>query len=125
MNIKGKIKVINATNVVSDKFSKREFVLTENSSQYPQDLLIQLTQDKCSLIDGFNIGQEIEVEINLRGREWINPQGEAKYFNTIEAWKINGATNQAAAPRKMGNIEANFQEEAIRNMQEDDDDLPF
>jgi len=125
MNIKGKIKVINATNVVSDKFSKREFVLTENSSQYPQDLLIQLTQDKCSLIDGFNVGQEIEVQINLRGREWINPQGEAKYFNTIEAWKINGATNQAAAPRKMGNIEANFQEEAIRNMQEDDDDLPF
>lgn len=124
MNIKGKIKVINATNVVSDKFSKREFVLTETSSQYPQDLLIQLTQDKCSLIDGFNVGQEIEVQINLRGREWINPQGEAKYFNTIEAWKINGATNQAAAPRKMGNIEENFQEEMIRNMQ-DDDDLPF
>ena len=124
MNIKGKIKVINATNVVSDKFSKREFVLTENSSQYPQDLLIQLTQDKCSLIDGFNVGQEIEVQINLRGREWINPQGEAKYFNTIEAWKINGATNQAAAPRKMGNIEENFQEEMIRNMQ-DDSDLPF
>ena len=125
MNIKGKIKVINPTNVVSEKFSKREFVLTENSSQYPQDLLIQLTQDKCSLIDGFNVGQEIEVEINLRGREWINPQGEAKYFNTIEAWRINGATIQAAAPRKMGNIEANFQEEAIRNMQEDDDNLPF
>jgi hypothetical protein len=125
MNIKGKIKVINATNVVSDKFSKREFVLTENSSQYPQDLLIQLTQDKCSLIDGFNVGQEVEVEINLRGREWINPQGEAKYFNTIEAWKINGSTTQAVAPKKMGNIEENFQEEAIRNMQEDDDDLPF
>jgi hypothetical protein len=127
MNIKGKIKVINATNVVSDKFSKREFVLTENSSQYPQDLLIQLTQDKCSLIDGFNVGQEIEVQINLRGREWINPQGEAKYFNTIEAWKINGATTQETAkPRtKLGNIEENFQEEAIRNMQEDDDDLPF
>jgi hypothetical protein len=124
MNIKGKIKVINATNVVSDKFSKREFVLTENSSQYPQDLLIQLTQDKCSLIDGFNVGQEVEVEINLRGREWINPQGEAKYFNTIEAWRINGATTQAAAPKKMGNIEANFQEEEIRNMQEDDG-LPF
>ena len=100
MNIKGKLKEINPTIVVSDKFSKREFVLTENSSQYPQDLLIQLTQDKCSLIDGFNVGQEIEVQINLRGREWINPQGETKYFNTIEAWKI---TSLAVAEKSIQN----------------------
>ena len=37
-----------------------------------------------------------------------------------------GITQETAKPRtKLGNIEENFQEEAIRNMQEDDDDLPF
>ena len=88
MIIKGKIKLINPTIQVSEKFSKREFVLTETSNQYPQDLLIQMGKDKNNLLDGLFVGQEVDVDINLRGREWINPQGEAKYFNTIEAWRI-------------------------------------
>ena len=88
MEVTGKIKMINPTQVVSDKFSKREFVVTTNET-YPQDLMMQITQDKCSLLDIFKVGENITVSINLRGREWINPQGEAKYFNTIEAWKIS------------------------------------
>ena len=88
MEVTGKIKVINPTQVLSEKFSKREFVVTTNEA-YPQDLQIQITQDKCSLLDIFKVGENITVSINLRGREWINPQGEAKYFNTIEAWKIS------------------------------------
>ena len=88
MEVTGKIKMINPTQVVSDKFSKREFVVTTNET-YPQDLMMQITQDKCSLLDIFKVGENVNVSINLRGREWINPQGEAKYFNTIEAWKIS------------------------------------
>ena len=88
MEVKGKIKVINATQVISEKFSKRDFVVTTEDT-YPQDILIQFTQDKVSLLDNFKVGDVIDVSINLRGREWINPQGESKYFNTIEGWKID------------------------------------
>ena len=94
MEVKGTIKVINATQVVSEKFSKRELVVTTNDT-YPQDLLIQFTQDKCDVLNAYKVGQEVTIAINLRGREWINPQGEAKYFNTIEGWKIQG--NEAPA----------------------------
>ena len=89
MNIKGNIKVINATQVVSDKFQKREFVVTTNDT-YPQDILIQTTQDKCELLDSYKVGDNVDVSINLRGREWTSPTGEVKYFNTIEGWKIEG-----------------------------------
>ena len=86
--IKGKVKVVGSTIVVSEKFSKRQLVLT-TSDQYPQDIEVQFQQDKCSLLDAISVGQQVEVCYNLRGREWISPQGEVKYFNTIDGWKIN------------------------------------
>ena len=90
MKIKGTIKVVGATIQVSDKFSKRELVITMTDEMYPQDILVQFTQDKCGLLDGidFGIGQQVEVSINLRGREWTSPAGEVKYFDTLEAWSI-------------------------------------
>jgi hypothetical protein len=87
MNVKGTIVAIMPTQVVSEKFSKREFVV-ETPNQYPQQILFQLTQDKCSLLDNLQVGQEVDVHLNIRGRSWVNPQGETKYFNTLEAWKI-------------------------------------
>ncbi len=98
--LSGILKVKNETVQVSEKFSKRDFVLTDNSSMYPQDISFQLTQDKCNLIDGFNVNEQLEVSFNLRGREWTSPQGEVKYFNTIEAWRIErvGATQQGGMP---------------------------
>lgn len=83
--IKGTIKVVKDTVQVSEKFSKQEFVVTTEET-YPQDIILQVTQDKCGSVP--SVGTKVEVSYNLRGREWTNPQGEVKYFNTIEAWKI-------------------------------------
>lgn len=88
MNITGTIKAINDTMVVSDKFQKRDFVVTTDD-QYPQHILIQMTQDKCDVLNGYNVGDSVDVSINIRGREWTSPSGEVKYFNTIEGWRIN------------------------------------
>ena len=102
MEITGNIKQIGETQTISDKFTKRDFVLTDNSSQYPQHISFQITQDKCSLLDKYKVGDEITVHFNLRGREWTSPQGELKHFNTLEAWRletglIDGETIQEAA----------------------------
>lgn len=114
MQLTGKVKVINETQVISEKFQKREFVLTDDSSQYPQDIIFQITQDRCDLIEGFSIGQIVTVNFNLRGREWTSPTGEIRYFNTIEAWKIT-ATEGAVKP----------QAPAVKEPQGDADALPF
>ena len=87
MEISGKIKVINAEQQVSASFKKRELVVTTDE-QYPQHILIEFAQDKCDLLNNFKIGESVKVGINLRGREWVNPQGETKYFNQIQGWKI-------------------------------------
>ena len=37
----------------------------------------------------------IKININLRGREWVNPQGETKYFNSIQGWRIENLQTEA------------------------------
>ncbi len=123
MDITGILKVKNEAQQVSEKFKKREFVLTDNSSQYPQHISFQLTQDKCNLIDQYNVGSEIKVHFNLRGREWTSPQGEIKYFNTLEAWRLEGGANSgsgnASSANKMENVPETF------TAATEGDDLPF
>ena len=101
MDVKGKIKFIDTEQQVSAAFVKRDIVIT-TEEQYPQHILIQFTQDKVDLLDKFKVGEEVNVSINLRGREWTNPQGETKYFNTIQGWRISAVsathTAQPAQP---------------------------
>lgn len=88
MEIQGRIKVIFASETVGQNgFQKRDLVIT-TEEQYPNDILIQFTQQRCDLLNNLKVGQNVRVHFNLRGREWTNQQGEVKYFNTIEGWKI-------------------------------------
>ena len=88
--LNGVIKVIKPTQQVSEKFSKREFVVTDLSeAQYPQDIQLELTQDKVLLLDTLMEGQEVEVSFNLKGREWVSPTGDVKYFNTLQAFRVD------------------------------------
>ena len=102
MEVIGKIKVVGSHQQISDKFKKRELVVTTDE-QYPQMIMIEFTQDKCEYLDDYRAGEAVKVSINLKGREWINPKGEAKYFNSIQGWRIerleqNGVQGPPPAP---------------------------
>jgi len=98
MTVTGTIKKIGNTETFGDKgFRKRELVLT-TEEQYPQHLLIEFVQDKTNLLDKFKEGQQVTVSINLRGREWVNPQGETKYFNSIQGWRLQDGGVQDETP---------------------------
>jgi hypothetical protein len=125
----GTIKVIQDTQRISDKFQKREFVVTDTTSMYPQDILFQATQDKCTLLDSFQANDNVEVSFNLRGREWTSPQGEVKFFNTIEAWRIEkqGQSQPMGMP-SIGPSAMDMGSDSLPGVgasTEDDDDLPF
>ena len=88
MDIQGTVKVISETKFYgTNNFAKREMVITTDE-QYPQMILIEFIQDKCDHLDSLSIGQEVKVDINIKGREWIDPEGKAKYFNSIQGWRI-------------------------------------
>lgn len=95
MEVVGKVKVIGETQSFgANGFLKRELVVT-TADQYPQDILIEFVQDKTLLLDSYEVGDELKVGINLRGREWINNEGVAKYFNSVQGWKIDKLQNNA------------------------------
>jgi hypothetical protein len=126
-----RIKLIHPTQQVTEKFSKREFVVTDGlDSDYPQHIMLQATRDKCSLLDQFKVNDMVDVAINIRGREWTSPQGEIKYFNSIEAWRIEPSSGQApsAAPSGMSDFgisSPSSTQSPLESAAEESDDLPF
>lgn len=124
MEVQGKIKLIDETKTFgSNGFRKRELVIT-TEEQYPQDIMIEFVQDKTELLNNFQVGQNVKVSINLRGREWTNPQGEVKYFNSIQGWRVESADQSVSANMPPMPPEDAF--EPANDLNEDDhDDLPF
>ena len=126
----GTVKVVNPTQVISEKFSKREFVI-ETQDQYPQLVMFQATQDKCSLLDNVQVSSQVEVSFNLKGREWTSPAGEVKYFNTLEAWRIEKVGQSNAMPAggpsamSLGSDPIPTATTSAVASNEEEDDLPF
>lgn len=125
MEIEGKVKLIGETKTYGNNgFRKRELVVTTDE-QYPQHILIEFVQDKCDLLNNYNVGQDVKVSINLRGREWTNPQGEVKYFNSVQGWRIE-SLQQSAPAEGMPPVPPMEAFEPADNLNEEDhDDLPF
>ena len=125
MEVQGTIKKIDETKSFgSSGFRKRELVLT-TEDQYPQHLLIEFVQEKTDLLDAYKEGQQIKVSINLRGREWTSPQGEVKYFNSIQGWRIEALQAGQAADGIPPVPPMDAFEPADDLKEEDYDDLPF
>jgi hypothetical protein len=124
MEVLGRVKLINSVQQVSASFKKRELVVTTDE-QYPQHILIEFAQDKTDLLNNYNVGEQVKVSINLRGREWTNPQGEVKYFNDIQGWRIEKLQSEAPAAGMPPMPAAEAFEPATNFNEEEHDDLPF
>jgi len=124
MEIQGTIKLIDQTKTYgSNGFRKREVVIT-TEEQYPQPLMVEFVQDKTDLLDAFQVGQAVKISINLRGREWVSPQGETRYFNSIQGWRIEAL--EEAAGGDMPPMPPADAFEPVSNLNEEEhDDLPF
>ncbi len=126
MDIKAKLIEKTDTQKVSDRFQKREFVVEfAENPQYPEFVKFELIQDKCDLLDSYEVGQELEVHFNLKGRKWVDPQGQTKYFNSLQAWRLVPASASASAssPSNPGEpVASSSSDDFLKDM---DEDLPF
>ena len=137
IEVTGKLHTIHDTKQVSERFSKREFVVElADNPKYPQLVLFQITGDRCAQLDEFKQGDEVRIEFSLRGREWRSPQGELKYFNSLDVWKLESARGNRRASGS-GPASQNFRgdprdvdipprgDDDFRPRGGADDDLPF
>jgi hypothetical protein len=115
MTYTGTIVFIGETKQVSDKFTTREFVLTDQNEKYPQEVKFQVTQKNCALLDIYNLGDEVTVHYNLRGRRY-EKNGTVNWYNSIEAWKFeSGSVHHSSNKAK----------KATTTSEMDVDDIPF
>lgn len=98
--INGKLYEKNDTVAVTEKFRKREFVLekteSSNSGEFTELIKFQLTQDRCDLLDRYNVNDEVKISFNIKGRKW-EKDGKVSYFTNLEAWRIEKVSNENAA----------------------------
>lgn len=134
MEVIGKIKKILEPQTFSSGFTKQEVVVL-TQEQYPQTLAIEFLQDKVNLLSNYKEGDEVKIAINLRGREWVNPEGVTKYFNSITGWRIEPLVGQSQ-PVAATSVEApaavpvppsgeSFNQDFNDLSDDDADDLPF
>lgn len=107
LEVTGKLIVKFDTQQVSEKFKKREFVieLAEeiNGNIYTNYAKMQLVQNKCDIIDRFNVGDQVKISFNIKGNKWER-DGKVNYITNLDAWRVESATasqgsnQQAAAP---------------------------
>ena len=102
----------------------KEKLSSQHKEQYPQHLLIEFVQDRCELLDSFNVGENVKISINLRGREWENPEGDVKYFNSIHGWRIEKEDSMEKDKIPSPDQAPGFEEKTDEDS-EVEDDLPF
>jgi len=128
MELEGTVKIIEETKTYGNNgFRKRQLVIiTDQETKYPQVISVDFVQDKVDLLDKYVEGEGVKVHINIGGREWVNPQGETKYFNTITGWRIESLSPAPQTAEKPKNDFPNEPESPPADLKEEDhDDLPF
>lgn len=122
----GKIKSLGVTEQKSDAFKLRKFVVTaDGDTQYPQHIEFQMTNDKCALLDTYSVGSTVTVSFNLRGREWSSPQGEVKYFTTLDAWRVENAIASPQGTPAAAASQTPVNQVPVQMSNSNSDDLPF
>ncbi len=125
MNIQAKLLEKFPTQQITDSFQKREFVVEfADNPQYPEFIKFELIQANCELLEGFQVGDDLNISFNLKGRKWTDKNGEVKYFNSLQAWRLDKAGSSSAPSAPAQNEPApstDWKQESFSA----DDDLPF
>jgi len=122
MNLQGTIRKIEETQTFKSDFKKRSLILTTDD-KYPQHVSIDFLQDKTSILDKYKTGDNVNISINIRGKEWINPEGETKYLNSIVGWRIENLTNTQNSNLEV--IPPSINQNIDLEKGEEEDDFPF
>jgi len=120
MNIQGKLIEKYSTQQVKDSFQKREFVVEfAENPQYPEFVKFELIQANCEQLENFNVGDQMNISFNLKGRKWTDKNGQLVYFNSLQAWKLEKAGSNAST------VSAPTSDWQPESFSADEGDLPF
>ena len=125
--VTGKLIVKEETNVVSDRFKKREFVILKEENNggmvFTDYIKFQLIQDKCDLINDVQLEDNLKVSFNLRGNKW-EKNGSTSYFTNLDAWRVEKVGDQAGGAPEAPSFPGQ-ESEPFSSSDSSGEDLPF
>lgn len=117
MEIRGKVHEVGQIQQVSESFKKRDLIVAyAEHPQFVEYIKLEATQDRVNIFDNLQVGEDVEVSFNLRGRPWTNKDGVTTYFNSLVAWRVTKLSGGTAAPQP---------NTVAQEAEQMDDDLPF
>ena len=129
MEIRGKVHEIGDVQQVTDTFKKRDLVVQyAENPQFVEYIKFEATQDRTAIFDNLNVGDEVEVSFNLRGRPWTNKDGVTSYFNSLVAWRVAKVPTEPVQAGQPAGSPQQFDAPPAVDISADDgkdDDLPF
>ena len=117
--VSGRIIKIFDEQVFNSGFKKREFVV-ETQEQYPQPIKLEFFKDKCSLLEQYNEGDQVNVSFNLRGNEFKD-----KFYVNLQAWKIERKGQDAPSNDNFDQTPIPSANDAPPEQDQEFNDLPF
>ena len=120
--ITGKLEEIFNTEQKTDSFRAREFILyveNETNSNWADHIKFQLTQDRCSIMDNYAVGDKVKVSFNISGRKYER-DGRVSYFNNLTVWRVDKA-EESGTSEEMPPISSYEEQPGDDSL----DDLPF
>ena len=118
--LQGTIKLINEVQSFNSGFTKREFVVTDQDDKYPQDVKFECIKDKCALLDGYSVGEKVNVSFNIRGNEY-----NGRYYVNLQAWRLEKVGGQESGAGGGGGGGGFADEPPPGHGQDAADDIPF
>lgn len=114
----------------SNGFTKRDIVILEDGTKFPNPVKFTLKKDNCALADNFREGDKVTVTASISGREWENKnKGIVQYFVDLDAYKIEdgeGAPSNSTGGKKSKKSVPPPAEPTDADMDfNDDDQMPF
>ena len=83
MEVKGTVHLIEQTQEVGNNGFKKRLIVVKTDGEYPQFIPVDFVKDKCAILDGYAVGQLVEISVNMRGNEY-----EGKYYLSLQGWQI-------------------------------------
>jgi hypothetical protein len=85
LELQGKVLEIGDVQEFNDgAFRKREMILQIQDGNYTQDIPLLAINNNVSLYDTLRVGDNIRVDINLRGNKY-----QEKHYLSANAWRIS------------------------------------
>ena len=90
VTISGKIKFVDEVREFgANGFKKHQVVVETGDGRWDNPIPVEFTKDNIELSKKLKVGDQVQIQSRINGREWQGKDGLTKWFTSINGYKIS------------------------------------